>query len=185
MNALKATIEEWRPTHHPHYEVSDLGRVRSHAPQGGNVRNGQPTYPKVPRVLKPGRASNGYWTVSFGRGHGSQCVHVLVAAAFLGPCPAGQEVRHKDDDRQNARADNLEYGTRGQNIQDMLQRGRNNPPRILSLQQVQRIRRVLDSSRRGPSRRARRGLLPEIAKAYGVSVGTIRSISIGRSWTHA
>lgn len=122
MREPRATIEEWRVTHHPDYEVSNLGRVRSWAPQGGNVRHGKPSRPKQPRLLKPGIASHGYPTVSFGRGYGSQCVHRLVATAFLGPCPEGQECRHKDDNRANAKADNLEYGTRLQNVQDMMAR---------------------------------------------------------------
>jgi hypothetical protein len=102
--------EEWRPTHHPDYDVSNLGRVRSRA-RGGL------------RILRPGRSSSGYWSVAFGRGK-SQSVHVLVAAAFIGPCPPGQECRHKDDNRANARADNLEYGKRIDNIHDMILRGR-------------------------------------------------------------
>jgi len=109
-NTPKATIEEWRATWHPDYDVSNLGRVKSRA--RGRVK-----------ILKPGRSSSGYWSVSFGRGK-SQSVHVLVAAAFLGPCPPGQECRHKDDNRENACASNLEYGTRFDNVQDMHKRGR-------------------------------------------------------------
>lgn len=121
--------EEWRPTHHPSYEVSNLGRVRSSAPVGGNMKSRHTGLnlskpPKAPRLLKPGRSSSGYWSVSFGRISGSQSVHVLVASAFLGICPKGQECRHKDDDRTNARADNLEYGTRQDNVNDMMTRGR-------------------------------------------------------------
>jgi hypothetical protein len=111
MNVPKATIEEWRATWHAHYDVSNLGRVRS-------VARG------TARILKPGRSSSGYWSVSFGRKAGSQSVHVLVAAAFIGPKPAGCEVRHKDDDRSNACADNLEYGKRIDNVHDMMLRGR-------------------------------------------------------------
>lgn len=171
-NEPKATIEEWRPTHHPHYDVSNLGRVRSRA-RGGL------------RVLRQGRSSSGYWSVSFGRGHGSQSIHVLVAAAFLGPCPEGQECRHKDDDRTNAKADNLEYGTRRDNVQDMMQRGRHNPPSKLTLGEVQIIRRALDSSRCGPSRRVAAGFLTVMAECFNVSVGTIKAISTRRRWKDA
>jgi hypothetical protein len=116
-------VEEWRPTAHPDYDVSNLGRVRSRAPQGGNMIHGKPSRPKTPRILKPGIASHGYPTVCFGRGN-TISVHVLVAAAFVGPCPVGCEVRHKDDDRENPKADNLEYGTRRDNVWDMINRGR-------------------------------------------------------------
>jgi hypothetical protein len=36
-------------------------------------------------------------------------IHRLVAAAFLGPCPPGNVVHHRDHDRSNPRLDNLEY----------------------------------------------------------------------------
>ena len=121
----RATIdfECWMFTWHPHYEVSNFGRVRSWAPRGGNVRGKKPKIPVSPRLLKPGRSSSGYLTVAFGRGH-SQCVHVLVAAAFLGLKPEGCEVRHKDDNRENPRLLNLEYGTRQDNVNDMMARNR-------------------------------------------------------------
>lgn len=72
--------------------------------------------------MKPGIASNGYPTVSLGRGN-TRTVHSLVAAAFLGPCPTGQEIRHRDGNRQNPCSDNLHYGTRTQNIMDAVAAG--------------------------------------------------------------
>jgi hypothetical protein len=50
-------------------------------------------------------------------------VHVLVAAAFLGPCPDGQEVRHLDGDKLNNCLDNLIYGTRSENNLDTVRHG--------------------------------------------------------------
>jgi hypothetical protein len=38
-------------------------------------------------------------------------VHVLVAGAFLGPCPAGMEIDHSDSDKSNNTATNLAYMT--------------------------------------------------------------------------
>lgn len=54
-----------------------------------------------------------------------QYVHQLVAAAFIGPCPEGQEVRHWDGDPSNNAASNLLYGTHAENMQDMVRHGRN------------------------------------------------------------
>jgi hypothetical protein len=50
-------------------------------------------------------------------------VHILVARAFLGPAPDGQECRHKDGNRLNPCLDNLHYGTRKQNIADAIAHG--------------------------------------------------------------
>lgn len=50
-------------------------------------------------------------------------VHVLVAGAFLGQRPDGQEVRHLDGDSANPRLANLAYGTRAENRRDRIGHG--------------------------------------------------------------
>ena len=42
-------------------------------------------------------------------------IHRLVAEAFLGPCPNGCIVHHKDHNRRNPKLDNLEYVTLSDN----------------------------------------------------------------------
>lgn len=114
--------EEWRilPSNST-YEVSNLGRVRSRDHQvWGGRRMG--FYTKPGRLLRPGIASTGYPTVALGRGN-TRTVHSLVAEAFFGPCPIGKEIRHKDGVRTNPRWDNLEYGTRLENIEDAFRHG--------------------------------------------------------------
>src|SRR6185369_6475365 len=44
------------------------------------------------------------------------CVHRLVAAAFIGPCPEGCEVNHKDLNKANNSVGNLEYITHAENV---------------------------------------------------------------------
>lgn len=106
--------EQWRKVvGHEGYEVSDHGRVRS-------FRRGAQG-----RILRPGIAGNGYPTVALGRGN-TRTVHSLVANAFIGPCPKGQEVRHRDNDRANPKLTNLHYGTRLQNIMDRVEHGTHN-----------------------------------------------------------
>jgi hypothetical protein len=43
-------------------------------------------------------------------------VHILVAHGFLGPCPEGHEVNHKDNDPANSWPSNLEYLTHSGNM---------------------------------------------------------------------
>lgn len=96
--------EIWRPVigYEGWYEVSNKGQVR--------------------RVTKPLRAScggnAGYSSVTLSV-HGvvkRVAVHRLVAAAFLGPCPPGHQVNHKDTNRRNPHLENLEYNTPSENI---------------------------------------------------------------------
>ena len=53
----------------------------------------------------------------------TRLVHRLVAAAFLGPCPDGQEVLHGNGQRLDNRLENLRYGTRQENVMDTIRHG--------------------------------------------------------------
>ena len=90
------------------YEVSDLGRVRSLV-----QRNRW-----KPGILKPGKDGKGYLFVILCKGgiRKHMKVHRLVAQAFI-PNPNNLEtVNHKDEDKTNNAASNLEYMTRGDNV---------------------------------------------------------------------
>jgi hypothetical protein len=113
--------EIWRPVpgYEDYYEVSDLGRVRSwRMPPRSRVKIAQ-----APRVLKrnPGR----YFTVVLcgDEGRRTWAVHQLVALAFFGPRPVGQEVRHLNGDATDCRVVNLVYGTHQENVRDAFQHG--------------------------------------------------------------
>jgi hypothetical protein len=86
------------------YEVSSLGRVRRITPEQG-IRAG-----KIRKLGYNGK----YFQVSFPGLDGKWRpvgVHQLVAEAFIGPCPPGKEVNHKDLNKRNNRYTNLEYKT--------------------------------------------------------------------------
>jgi hypothetical protein len=108
-----ATPEEWRPVadYEGLYLVSSFGLVRS-LPR--NTTSG--------RILKPWREDDGRWSVKLSKDgvEKTRRVHQLVAEAFIGKCPPGQEIRHLDDDLDNNRADNFAHGTSKQNKEDML-----------------------------------------------------------------
>ena len=117
--------ELWKPVvgFEGSYEVSNMGRVRSldrewvQEARGGTFY----LYKRKGQMLKPG-PSGGYPSVVLGRNN-TRLVHRLVAEAFIGPYPEGQEVRHKDGTRANPCLYNLEYGTRSQNIEDEVRQG--------------------------------------------------------------
>jgi hypothetical protein len=108
-----ATHETWKPVvgYEGLYEVSDRGRVRT-----------------VPRILKPGTLNHGHLHVNLwiNRKGKTRTVHRLVAAAFIGPCPDGQEVRHLDGNPTNNAVENLKYGTRSENLLDRVRHGTHN-----------------------------------------------------------
>ncbi|TMJ00793.1 MAG: hypothetical protein E6G97_17830 [Alphaproteobacteria bacterium] len=79
------------------------------------------------RQLHPPKDSHNYRQVKLsGRGY---LVHRLVMRTFVGPCPAGQEVRHADADRSNNDLSNLSYGTPKQNACDKQVATRRQPRR--------------------------------------------------------
>jgi hypothetical protein len=120
--------EEWRAIPgHPGYEVSDLGRVRSldrliYDPRSETTN--RPAFRRYPgRVLTP-VLNTGYMRVKLGGGHPGVPIHRLLALAFIGPCPPGEEVCHNDGDKLNTRRNNIRYGTRSDNALDRVKHGR-------------------------------------------------------------
>ena len=120
------TTEQWRPVvgFEGYYEVSDHGRVRGVAREVRHWRGGT--------LRKPGRLRAlttdnwGYRRVSLSReGHTTiHFVHVLVAAAFIGPKPEGYQVCHGDSDPANNVVSNLRYDTPTGNGADRIAVGR-------------------------------------------------------------
>lgn len=98
------------------YQVSNLGNVRS-LDRTVTYRDGRIAHFKgIQR--RPVRKQDGYLHVMFSNGTGTEksiTIHRLVALAFV-PNPDGlPEVNHKDEDKENNRADNLEWCDRLQN----------------------------------------------------------------------
>jgi hypothetical protein len=106
---------EWRAIPgFPGYEVSSDGRLRSWLGL------------KPPRYLRTG-TQTGYHHCRLRDRKGvfrSLAVHRVVAAVFIGPCPAGKEVNHKDHNPSNNRPENLEYVTRRENLWHAIRAGR-------------------------------------------------------------
>lgn len=116
--------EEWRPiqNYSKRYEISNMGRVRSFVAAGGSDNIKVLT---VPRLKQPTIDHRGYLIVSLSMSSRSivHSIHQLVAEAFIGPCPANQEVRHENHNSLDCRADNLSYGTLRDNVNDRMTSG--------------------------------------------------------------
>jgi NUMOD4 motif/HNH endonuclease len=108
INVAEAT-EEWRAVvgYEGRYEVSSFGRVRSLI--GANdvlrihIKLQRMTGGKRGKYLRVNLYKNGT--------HLTMSVHKLVAEAFIGPCPPGWTVNHKDTIKTHNFSTNLEYLT--------------------------------------------------------------------------
>lgn len=89
------------------YQVSNLGRIKSLP-----LRDGEGWYKRpFEKILTPVRDGELYYRVHLRRNGTNKriSVHRLVAEAFI-PNPNGYKyVNHKDEDKTNNRADNLEW----------------------------------------------------------------------------
>jgi hypothetical protein len=103
-------MTEWRACFHGFYEVSRCGLLRRAAP-------GQST--RVGRIVRGWTDSDGYQQVDLSAAPRRKTVmlHRVVAGAWIGPRPDGLEVNHRDGDKQNNAASNLEYVTHAANMQ--------------------------------------------------------------------
>ena len=92
--------EQWRPIagYEGLYEISSLGRVKSLK------------FDKE-KILKPRKTKNGYLFVSLYKDEKPKMfrVHRLVAIAFLPNPEKLPEINHKDEDKTNNCASNLEF----------------------------------------------------------------------------
>ena len=108
--------EIWKPIagYENRYEVSSLGKIRSVNRYITNKGLKGRGYTLNGKQLKVCKANNGYYVVNLGRK--THFVHRLVCEAFIGTIPKGMTVNHKDGNKANNRAENLEWLTIGDNI---------------------------------------------------------------------
>lgn len=177
--AVYGLSEEWRPVEgYPGYEVSDLGRVRSWRSngKGGGFR-------ASPRVLSPSKKRNGYLQVNLWRDgvRSTFTVHSLVAEAFIGRRPDGQECRHRDGDKANNRKGNLLWGTPSENTMDnvtlgvhpgFMIRGEAHYRASITEEKATEIREMATS---GAS-------VKHIAASTGIACATVRAVVLRYSW---
>jgi hypothetical protein len=184
---LDFSREIWRPIrgYEEFYQVSNMGRVRSHdrrierPPKGPWLQKG--------RILKPGRNRDGYRTVALTDDCSRACflVHRLVAYEFI-PNPKNKpEVNHIDGTPGNDWVKNLEWATRREQCLHAIRvlrrwnrkgggNGVDNHFHKLTEDQVNQIRFMLSC---GESQKS-------IAAKFSVHFSTISCIKTRKSWAH-
>lgn len=167
------------------YQISNLGNVKSlerffikSCKKWNDFK--QAVY--MPQKIRNRRINpNGYITASFWMMGKPKHVllHRLVAILFI-PNPNNfPQVLHKDDNPQNPRWDNLEWGTQSKNIQDAADRGRGfrgskNGMAKLKESDIPIIRELL--KQKIPTRK--------IGQMFNVAKSQIQGINHNRIWKH-
>lgn len=166
--------EVWKMFRHGYYEVSNLGRVR---------RIKSVKYNPYVGILKTHVQKDGYVQVTTSvKGRIKvHLVHVLVARKFIGHCPPGKEVNHKDRDRSNNCWDNLEYLTCSDNHKySVLQgshlgaAGEDHARAKLGWKETNELRKLWKSGKCNQG---------ELAKIYNVSQSCISRIVNHQRWS--
>lgn len=101
------------------YYVTSDGKVWSTRGRGAHAKPYQGG-----RWLKGYTRKDGYVLVNLAPRRVFREVHTLVALAFLGPRPEGQQVRHLNGEPGDNRLTNLKYGTVSENQMDRVRHGR-------------------------------------------------------------
>jgi len=96
------------------YSISDAGRMRIDCPGLPHAVHG------IGHVTKASLDTNGYdrkCLCRLGRTKTWKYVHELVAEAFIGARPIGQQINHKNGLKHDNRVENLEYVTPLENVE--------------------------------------------------------------------
>lgn len=126
-----------------------------------------------------GGARGGYGNFSY---KGKNYLAPMAYWKFLvGEVPHGLEVKHSCHNRLCVNIAHLSVGTHAENMEEMIEAGRNNQPKgekhpgaKLTELDVQRIKELLAQGNR----------VCEIAKMYNMGWNAIDSIKTGKSWSH-
>lgn len=166
--------EEWKPVfgYEGIYEISNYGRVK-------RACSGKGTY--TGKIIKSYVIDPGYSRVGLTKNAKtkSKYVHQLVMLSFVGECPEGLEVNHRDGDRANPRLNNLEYISRSENLLHRYtlpwaRNGEKHWKSKLTDLQAKEIRSLKGSDETQKS----------IAKRFGISDSVIRDIWKGKTWKY-
>lgn len=154
-------IEEiWKVcTRNDNYMVSNLGNVLS-------IKNSS--------LLKPWKHKSGHLYLKLGRGISHQ-VHHLVLEAFVGNRRKKEECRHLDGNPENNKVENLQWGSRKENVDDFRKHSGKYAKSKLTNEIALKIIN-LSTGKRGERR--------NLAVEFGVSIHVINDMLLGRTYDY-
>lgn len=161
---------KWIDGYEGKYDINPKGEVRSYLPDGHC------------RKVKQSISGHGYLYVSLSKKTFS--LHRLVANAFVANPLHRKEVNHRDGNKKNPSAENLEWVTRSENIRHAISLGLFTPPKArgeaankshLKNEDVLAIRAKY--AKGGSTHKS-------LAQQYGVDPYCIYAIVNRKTWTH-
>jgi hypothetical protein len=168
-NAMQSYKEIWKdvPNYEGHYQVSNLGRVKS-------LKSGKD------KILKPKGNGRGYLQVGL-RKEGERkffLIHRLVMLLFVGE--SDLEVNHKNGIKADNRLENLEYCTRSENmthaysigLKKVLKGEKNYASKLTEIEV-----KMIKYEHKNMTQK-------EIANIYGVTDSMVGYIRSGKNWKH-
>lgn len=179
-------VEFWKDIkgYEGHYQVSDLGRVKSLA-RVVEIRKGI-FGNKKELILNTAKDRKGYLRVKLCKKSDEFCsennkiIHRLVANEFLENPLNKPQVNHKNGIKDDNRVDNLEWATGSENVihafannLKISQKGSEHGNSKLTEKEVLEIRAI-----------GRTKTLKEVAKIYNVDLSLISLILLKKAWKH-
>ena len=144
----------------PGYEASNTGLIRNKI--------------RPSAYLKPWTNPDKHLYINVGAKKGK--LHHFIMEAFGKNRPDVLECRHLDGNPRNNHIDNLEWGTRAQNIRDYINHnGKHMRPNSTPVDIAQKIKKEHDG---------KRGTGKRLADKYGVSVFTVSEIKTGKTFKY-
>ena len=183
--------EIWKdiPGYKNHYQVSNLGRVRSKdrlvvVPYGNGFRNRN----LKSKLLTISQSTGGYSVVALCK-NGIEIqfkVHTLVLRTFCGKRPNGYDTRHINGNKQLNYLYNLKYGTKKENSADRIvhgthNRGENNYSVKLTENSIRTILKYMQNTSPGPKRGK---MAKKLAKHFSITREHIYQIFNRKVWRH-
>jgi hypothetical protein len=131
------SIELWRDIagYEGVYMASNLGQIKSLSRVRATPTGGDRLYPE--RILKPSKNPDGYLIVTLNN-FGKKCfsLHKLIALTWVNNIENKPVINHKDGNKLNNRADNLEWCTLSENTKHSYAMGLQKPGKSPNSQPV-------------------------------------------------